>query len=162
MARGSADGGEMAVGRGYVAGMRVVLPFGVMVASVGVSFGAMARSLGWGVVVPIAFSLLALSRSAQSAVVAVLGAGGGDLVGDVERWGLDVDFPAFFLEPFISELKGGRRALAVAATAAAPYFSAVGSCHPVRRCWLWRSGPPLLISGRPRVRRRCQRGVAAR
>jgi predicted branched-subunit amino acid permease len=42
-----------------------------------------------------------------------------DVVGDVERLGLDVIFPAFFLALLVAELRsGGKRAIAVVAIAA--------------------------------------------
>ncbi len=169
---------------------------------VAISFGVLARSLGWGVLAPIVFSVITFSASAQFAVAAVLGAGGGvfaaiaaavllnarflpmgvavapflkggplrralegqaivdpswalasrgggrfdrefmigatvpqfaawiagtvvgvladDVVGDVERLGLDVIFPAFFLALLVVELRsGGKRAIAAATIAAA-------------------------------------------
>jgi predicted branched-subunit amino acid permease len=64
-------------GGGYIAGARAALPFALVVGVVAVSFGILARSLGWGVLAPIAFSTIAFSASAQFAVAAVLGAGGG-------------------------------------------------------------------------------------
>jgi 4-azaleucine resistance transporter AzlC len=43
----------------------------------GVSFGVLARQLGWGVAAPIVCSILVLSGSAQFAIASILGAGGG-------------------------------------------------------------------------------------
>ncbi len=43
----------------------------------GISFGVLARSLGWGILAPIVSSVIIFSGSAQFAVAAVLGAGGG-------------------------------------------------------------------------------------
>jgi 4-azaleucine resistance transporter AzlC len=43
----------------------------------GISFGVLARSLGWGILAPIVSSIIIFSGSAQFAVAAVLGAGGG-------------------------------------------------------------------------------------
>jgi len=189
-------------GGGYLAGVRAGLPFALAAGVVAISFGVLARSLGWGVLAPIVFSVITFSASAQFAVATVLGAGGGvfaaiaaavllnarflpmgaavapflkggplrralegqaivdaswalanrgggrfdrefmigatvpqfaawivgtvvgvlanDVVGDVERLGLDVIFPAFFLALLVVELKsGGRRAIAAAAIAAA-------------------------------------------
>src|SRR3712207_8084937 len=63
----------------YLAGARAGLPFALATFVLGVSFGVLARSLGWGIVAPIAFSIIAFSGSAQFAVAAVLGAGGGAL-----------------------------------------------------------------------------------
>ena len=176
------------------------MPFALAVFVVGISFGVLARSLGWGIIAPIVFSVIAFSGSAQFAVAAVLGAGGsaiaailaavllnarfapmgvavapylkggplrralegqavvdtswalasrgggrfdrefmigatvpqgvawilgtalgavgGDFIGDPERLGLDVIFPAFFLVLLVEELRGGRRAVVVALVAA--------------------------------------------
>ena len=177
------------------------MPFALATLVLGISFGVLARSLGWGIVAPIVFSVIAFSGSAQFAVVAVLGAGGGalaaivaavllnsrflpmgvavapflkggplrralegqtivdaswalasrgggrfdrefmigatlpqvvawiggtvvgvlssDIVGDVERWGLDVIFPAFFMALLVEELRAGGRTIAAALIAAA-------------------------------------------
>jgi predicted branched-subunit amino acid permease len=67
------------VGRsgGYLAGVRTGLPFALVVGVVAFSFGVLARSLGWGVIAPIVFSVATFSVAAQFAVAAVLGAGGG-------------------------------------------------------------------------------------
>jgi 4-azaleucine resistance transporter AzlC len=176
------------------------MPFALAVFVVGISFGVLARSLSWGIIAPIVFSVIAFSGSAQFAVAAVLGAGGsaiaailaavllnarfgpmgvavapylkggplrraleaqavvdsswalasrgggrfdrefmigatvpqgvawifgtaigavgGDFIGDPERLGLDVIFPAFFLVLLVEELRGGRRAVVVAFVAA--------------------------------------------
>src|SRR5919107_1948350 len=64
-------------GGDYLAGARAGLPFALATLVLGISFGVLARSLGWGIVAPIVFSVIAFSGSAQFAVVAVLGAGGG-------------------------------------------------------------------------------------
>src|SRR5215210_3722897 len=192
-------GGEltrsMSIGRergsgDYLAGARAGLPFALATFVLGISFGVLARSLGWGIVAPIVFSTIAFSGSAQFAVVAVLGAGGGalaaivaavllnarflkggplrralegqavidaswalasrgggrfdrefmmgatapqvvawiggtvvgalasDVVGDVERLGLDVIFPAFFMALLAEELRDGGRAIGAALIAA--------------------------------------------
>jgi 4-azaleucine resistance transporter AzlC len=184
----------------YLAGARAAMPFALAIFVVGISFGVLARSLGWGIIAPIVFSVIAFSGSAQFAVAAVLGAGGsviaailaavllnarfgpmgvavapylkggplrralegqavvdtswalasrgggrfdrefmigatvpqgvawifgtaigavgGDFIGDPERLGLDVIFPAFFLVLLVEELRGGRRAVVVALVAA--------------------------------------------
>ena len=62
---------------GYREGARAAVPFALATFALGVSFGVLARSLGWGVVAPVVFSVIAFSGSAQFAVAAVLGAGGG-------------------------------------------------------------------------------------
>ena len=64
-------------GEGYIAGARTGLPFALVVFVVAISFGVLARSLGWGVLAPIAFSVTTFSVTAQFAVAAVMGAGGG-------------------------------------------------------------------------------------
>jgi predicted branched-subunit amino acid permease len=187
---------------GYLAGVRAGLPFALLAGVVAISFGALARSLGWGVLAPIMFSVITFSVAAQFAVAAVLGAGGGVftaiaaavllnarflpmgmavapfleggpwrralegqtilttswalasrgggrfdrafmigatvpqyvawvvgtavgvlshvVVGDVERLGLDVIFPAFFLALLMRELRsGGKRTIAATAIAVA-------------------------------------------
>jgi len=185
----------------YLAGARASVPFALATLVLGISFGVLARSLGWGIVAPIAFSVFAFSGSAQFAVAAVLGAGGGavaaiiaavllnarfvpmgvavapylkggpfrralegqaivdaswalanrgggrfdrefmigatvpqgvawiagtvigavggNFIGNPERLGLDVIFPAFFLALLAEELRAGRRAVVVALIAAA-------------------------------------------
>ncbi len=177
------------------------MPFALATLVLGVSFGVLARSVGWGPVAAISSSVLICSGSAQFAVAAVLGSGGGmpaaviaavllnarfgpmgvavapylkggplrralegqtvidaswalasrgggrfdrefmigasvpqvlawfggtavgalggDFVGDPERLGLDVIFPAFFLVLLVDELRGGRSAVTVAVLAAA-------------------------------------------
>src|SRR5918912_2331053 len=185
----------------YCAGARAGLPFALAMFVLGISFGVLALSLGWGVLAPIAFSVVAFSGSAQFAVAAVLGAGGGPLaaivaavllnarflpmgiavapflkggplrralegqaivdaswamasrdggrfdrefmigatipqvilwiggtvvgvlvggvVGDLERLGLDVIFPAFYLTLLVEELRGGGQTIAVVLLAVA-------------------------------------------
>jgi 4-azaleucine resistance transporter AzlC len=185
----------------YFAGARAAVPFALATLVLGVSFGVLARSVGWGPVAAIGSSVLICSGSAQFAVAAVLGSGGGmpaaviaavllnarfgpmgvavapylkggplrralegqavidaswalasrgggrfdrefmigasvpqvlawfggtavgalggDLVGDPERLGLDVIFPAFFLVLLAEELRHGRQAVVVALVAAA-------------------------------------------
>ena len=71
--RRASDGGR------YLAGARASLPFALATLVLGISFGVLARSLGWGILAPIVFSVIAFSGSAQFAVAAVLGAGGGAL-----------------------------------------------------------------------------------
>src|ERR687890_161387 len=63
----------------YLAGARAGVPFALATFALGISFGVLARSLGWGIVAPIVFSVITFSGSAQFAVIAVLGAGGGAL-----------------------------------------------------------------------------------
>ena len=55
------------------------MPFALVVGVVAFSFWVLARSLGWGVIAPIVFSVATFSVTAQFAVAMVLGAGGGAL-----------------------------------------------------------------------------------
>jgi 4-azaleucine resistance transporter AzlC len=185
----------------YLAGARASVPFALATLVLGISFGVLARSLGWGTLAPIVFSIIAFSGSAQFAVASVLGSGGGvvsaviaavllnarfgpmgiavasylkggplrralegqavvdaswalasrgggrfdrefmigatipqgaawivgtavgalggNFIGDPERLGLDVIFPAFFLALLADELRGGRRPVIVALMGAA-------------------------------------------
>lgn len=182
-------------------GLRIGLGFAIPGFVLAVSFGVLARSLGWGVVAPIVSSIVVFSGSAQFAIANVLGAGGtvaaavvaavlvnarfapmsvalasalkggrirrafeaqlnvdaswavanrgegpfdrelmigstlpqavawiggtavgvfaGDAIGDPDRFGLDVVFPAFFLGLLIEELRRGRLQIAAAAIAGA-------------------------------------------
>lgn len=195
----------------YLAGARASVPFILATLVLGISFGVLARSLDWGTLAPIVFSAIAASGSAQFAVAAVLGVGGGplaaivaaillnarfgpmgvavapylkggplrralegqavidaswalanrgrgrfdrefmigawvpqyaawivgtavgvlggDFIGDPERLGLDVIFPAFFLVLLAEELRGGR-AVAVALIAAALALALVPFAPP--------------------------------
>jgi len=206
------DGMESERTRGpYLAGARASIPFVLATLVLGISFGVLARSLGWGTLSPIVFSVVAFSGSAQFAVASVLGSGGGavpafiaavllnarfgpmgvavapylkggpfrralegqavidaswalanrgggrfdrefmigatvpqgvawivgtaigvlggDFIGDPERLGLDVIFPAFFLALLAEELRGGR-AVAVAIIAAALALALVPFAPP--------------------------------
>lgn len=96
----------------YLAGARAGLPFALTVFVLGISFGVLARSLGWGIVAPIVFSIIAFSSAAQFAVAAVLGAGGGVLAAVLAAVMLNARFGPMgvAVAPY---LKGGplRRAL---------------------------------------------------
>ena len=96
----------------YRAGARAGLPFAVVTLVLGISFGVLARSLGWGILAPIVFSVIAFSGSAQFAVAAVLGAGGGAVAAIVAAVLLNARFGPMgvAVAPY---LKGGplRRAL---------------------------------------------------
>jgi len=61
----------------YLAGARAAVPFALATFVLGVSFGVLARSLGWGPVAAVGSSVLICSGSAQFAIAAVLGSGGG-------------------------------------------------------------------------------------
>jgi predicted branched-subunit amino acid permease len=96
----------------YLAGARAAAPFVLATLVLGVSFGVLARSLGWGILAPVAFSAIAASASAQFAVAVVLASGGGALAAVVAAVLLNARFGPMgvAVAPY---LKGGplRRAL---------------------------------------------------
>jgi 4-azaleucine resistance transporter AzlC len=63
----------------FRAGLRAGAGFALPTFVLAVSFGVLARTLGWGLVAPIVFSAVVFSGSAQFAVADVLGAGGSAL-----------------------------------------------------------------------------------
>ena len=96
----------------YFAGARAAMPFALATFVLGISFGVLARSLEWGTVAPIVFSVIAFSGSAQFAVAAVLRDGGGALAAVVAAVLLNARFGPMGLA-IAPYLKGGplRRAL---------------------------------------------------
>lgn len=60
----------------YRAGVRVGVALALPTFALGLTFGALARTEGWGLLAPIAASLLVFSGSAQFALVTVLAGGG--------------------------------------------------------------------------------------
>ena len=96
----------------YVAGGRAALPFTLATLVLGVSFGVLARSLDWGPLATVASSALVCSGSAQFAMAAVLGSGGGPLAAIVAAVLMNARFGPMgvAVAPY---LKGGplRRAL---------------------------------------------------
>jgi branched chain amino acid efflux pump len=96
----------------YLAGARAVLPLALATGVMGISFGILAYTSGWGMVAPIVFSVVAFSGTAQFAVVSVLGGGGGMVAAIVASVLLNARFlpMGIAVAPF---LKGGplRRAL---------------------------------------------------
>ena len=88
------------------------MPFAIATFVLGISFGVLARSLGWGIVAPIVFSVVAFSGSAQFAVAAVLGGGGGAIAAILAAVLLNARFGPMGVA-VASYLKGGpiRRAL---------------------------------------------------
>jgi predicted branched-subunit amino acid permease len=94
----------------YLAGARAGLPFALATFVLGISFGVLARSLGWGVVAPIVFSVITFSGSAQFAVAAVLGAGGGALAAIVAAVLLNARFlpMGVAIAPFLKGWRGRR------------------------------------------------------
>jgi 4-azaleucine resistance transporter AzlC len=61
---------------GYRAGLRAGAGFALPTFVLALSFGVLARQLGWGLVAPIVASAVVFSGSAQFAIADVLGAGG--------------------------------------------------------------------------------------
>jgi 4-azaleucine resistance transporter AzlC len=61
---------------GYRAGLRAGAAFALPTFVLAVSFGVLARQLGWGLIAPIVSSAVVFSGSAQFAIADVLGAGG--------------------------------------------------------------------------------------
>ncbi len=96
----------------YLAGARASIPFALATFVLGISFGVLARSLEWGIVAPIVFSMITFSGSAQFAVAAVLGDGGGAFAAAVAAVLLNARFGPMGLA-IAPSLKGGplRRAL---------------------------------------------------
>jgi 4-azaleucine resistance transporter AzlC len=106
--KGTEPGGGSAERRKrYYAGARASVPFALATGVVGVSFGALASSLGWGTLAAIASSVMICSGSAQFAVAAVLGSGGGPFAALVAAVLLNARFGPMGLAvgPY---LKGGR------------------------------------------------------
>ena len=89
-----------------------MLPLALATGVMGISFGILAYTSGWGMVAPIVFSVVAFSGTAQFAVVSVLGGGGGMVAAIVAAVLLNARFlpMGIAVAPF---LKGGplRRAL---------------------------------------------------
>jgi 4-azaleucine resistance transporter AzlC len=61
---------------GFRSGLRAGAVFALPTFVLAISFGVLARTLGWGLLAPIVFSAVGFSGSAQFAVADVLGAGG--------------------------------------------------------------------------------------
>jgi 4-azaleucine resistance transporter AzlC len=104
---------ERPEGKGsYLAGARASVPFALATLVLGISFGVLARSLGWGTLAPVVFSIVAFSGSAQFAVASVLGSGGGAVSAVIAAILLNARFGPMGIA-VASHLKGGplRRAL---------------------------------------------------
>ena len=67
---------EAAAQSSFRAGLKAGVVFALPGFVLAVSFGVLARSLGWGVLAPIVSSIIVFSGSAQFAIANVLGAGG--------------------------------------------------------------------------------------
>jgi 4-azaleucine resistance transporter AzlC len=102
---------------GFRTGLRAGLVFALPTFVLAVSFGLLARTLGWGVVAPIVFSGIVFSGSAQFAVADVLGAGGTALAAIVAAVLVNARFAVMGVA-VASALRGGpiRRALEAQST----------------------------------------------
>jgi 4-azaleucine resistance transporter AzlC len=98
-------------------GLRAGFAFALPTFVLAVSFGVLARTLGWGVVAPIVFSGVVFSGSAQFAVADVLGAGGSVLAAIVAAVLVNARFAVMGVA-VASVLRGGpiRRALEAQST----------------------------------------------
>lgn len=98
-------------------GLRAGFAFALPTFVLAVSFGVLARTLGWGVVAPVVFSGVVFSGSAQFAVADVLGAGGSALAAIVAAVFVNARFAVMGVA-VASVLRGGRirRALEAQAT----------------------------------------------
>jgi 4-azaleucine resistance transporter AzlC len=95
------------IGGGYAAGVRVGLGVCVPTFVMGLTFGALAHSLGWGLLAPVICSLVVFSGSAQFALATSLAGGGGIEV----ALGAAAMINARFVPMGVavaSDLKGGR------------------------------------------------------
>jgi 4-azaleucine resistance transporter AzlC len=133
--------------RPYLAGARAGLAFALPTLVVGISFGALARSLGWGDVAPVVASFLIFSASAQFGMASVLAAGGGHIA-------------ALFAAAFVNarylpmgiavagSLRGGRFRRAVEGQAVVDASWALASCGDGRfdRCLLIGATIPQFVS----------------
>jgi 4-azaleucine resistance transporter AzlC len=131
--------------RGLRAGLVFALPTFVLA----VSFGVLARTLGWGVLAPIVFSAVGFSGSAQFAVADVLGAGGSAVAAIVAAVLVNARFAVMGVA-VASALRGGlvRRALEAQATVDASWALAnrgggrferellIGATLPQYAAWL--------------------------
>lgn len=99
------------------AGLRAGAVFALPTFALAVSFGVLARTLGWGAVAPIVFSAVVFSGSAQFAVADVLDAGGSALAAIVAAILVNARFAVMGVA-VASSLAGGRlrRALEAQAT----------------------------------------------
>ena len=98
-------------------GLRAGFAFALPTFVLAVSFGVLARTLGWGVIAPIVFSGVVFSGSAQFAVADVLGAGGSALAAIVAAVLVNARFAVMGVA-VASVLRGGpiRRALEAQST----------------------------------------------
>jgi 4-azaleucine resistance transporter AzlC len=88
-------------------GMRAGLVFAIPAFVLAVSFGVLARTLGWGLVAPVVFSAFVFSGSAQFAAADTLAAGGTALAAIVAAILVNARFAVMGVA-VASSLRGGR------------------------------------------------------
>jgi 4-azaleucine resistance transporter AzlC len=103
---GPPDASVATVSPNLRAGLRAGAAFALPTFVLAVSFGVVARTLGWGVLAPITFSAVVFSGSAQFAVADVLGAGGSALAAIVAAVLVNARFAVMGVA-VASSLRGG-------------------------------------------------------
>lgn len=101
------ESGSASPRRRFLGGIRVGLGLAVAVFVLGLTFGALARSQGWGLVAPLVCSAVVFSSSAQFALATVLGGGGTVLSATVASGLINARFLTMGLAAAPS-LRGGR------------------------------------------------------
>jgi 4-azaleucine resistance transporter AzlC len=91
----------------FRAGLRIGVGFALPGFVLAVSFGVLARDLGWGVLAPIVASIVIFSGSAQFAIANVLGAGGSAVAAIVAAVLVNARFAPMSVA-LASAMKGGR------------------------------------------------------
>jgi 4-azaleucine resistance transporter AzlC len=91
----------------FLGGMRAGMGLGVAVFVLGLTFGALARADGWGLIAPLVGSAVIFSSSAQFTLVTVLGGGGAIPVAVAAASAINARFLSMGLSVAPS-LKGGR------------------------------------------------------
>lgn len=109
----------------YGKGARIGAGIGVATFVLGVTFGALTQTLGWGPIAPIVCSALVFSGSAQFAVATTLGGGGGMALAVAAATLINARFVPMGIT-VAGVLKGGpvRRAMEAQAVADAPWVAA--------------------------------------
>jgi predicted branched-subunit amino acid permease len=109
----------------FRSGLRIGVGLGISAFLLAVSFGATARSDGWGLVAPIAASVFVFSGSAQFALLTALGSGAGAAAAIVSAALINLRFLPMGVA-LASTLRGGplRRALEAQAIVDASFVAA--------------------------------------
>jgi 4-azaleucine resistance transporter AzlC len=148
---------------GFVDGLRVGIGPAAAVFVLGVAFGAAAESAGWGTGLPIVFSALAFSGSAQFALLTTITAGS---VAAAVLAAVLINARYLVMSVAVNDsLRGGRlwRALQAQALADASFVVAhrgggrfdvarlVGASLPQWVCWVAGTAVGVLVSPSPQV-----------